>query len=503
MKPVCVDAVWQRTGSAAVFVLLPALLLGTSGCHDLQGPADVPSDPAFIIVDGANGGNGHFYFLPPLVPAPSFNGEFDPYLIPVVTVCELAGGSCATEVASFTTGAGPGQIAVDVAGEAYSVSWQTRGSSLSTSAMYRMLVRVGTRILGYADLQFVARNADLAGVPAGVIGAVLGRPLVIKFRIEFRALGSERILFSSVRDGNGELYAVYSNGVGLVNLTNYPAAHDGPGVWSPDGLRITFDSDRNGNYDVFVMNQDGTGVRALTGTSYWERGAVWSPDGTRVAVEQMRDGGACDWRVLIIEVDGNGLTDLTGGPLCLRGYSWSPDGTQLAISHAHSDGSWEIWVYQADGSGGVRITDTAGNNDLPVWSPDGTRIAFRSTRDGNTELYVMNTDGSGQTRLTDNVAVDGGARWSPDGSRIAFYTDRDGTVDIYVMNADGTAQTPVASLPTSDQLQVWSPEGTRLAFTAVNLPMNQADVWLVNVDGTALRNLTNNPAWNGGPSWRR
>ncbi len=45
------------------------------------------------------------------------------------------------------------------------------------------------------------------------------------------------------------------------------------------------------------------------------------------------------------------------------------------------------------------------------------RIAFYSApslSDGNFEIYVMNTDGSGQTRLTHNDADDVFPSWSPE-----------------------------------------------------------------------------------------
>jgi TolB protein len=35
-----------------------------------------------------------------------------------------------------------------------------------------------------------------------------------------------------------------------------------------------------------------------------------------------------------------------------------------------------------------------------AWSPDGRKITFVSDRDGTYEVYVMNADGSGQRRLT-------------------------------------------------------------------------------------------------------
>ena len=56
----------------------------------------------------------------------------------------------------------------------------------------------------------------------------------------------------------------------------------------------------------------------------------------------------------------------------------------------------------------------------PVWSPDGRRIAFLSRRDGSKELYVVSADGSGQRRLTRDARYSATPAWSPDGRKIAF-----------------------------------------------------------------------------------
>ena len=52
----------------------------------------------------------------------------------------------------------------------------------------------------------------------------------------------------------------------------------------------------------------------------------------------------------------------------------------------------------ADGSGRRLLKRNAGQASL-AWSPDGRRIAFVSNRDGSYGIYVMNADGSGQRRL--------------------------------------------------------------------------------------------------------
>ena len=93
-----------------------------------------------------------------------------------------------------------------------------------------------------------------------------------------------KILFTSSRDGNREVYMMSPDGSEQVNLTQHPA-RDASGVWSPTGEQILFVSDRGGVLDLYVMDADGTNVRRvfkkkIRASRY---GATWSPDGKQFA----------------------------------------------------------------------------------------------------------------------------------------------------------------------------------------------------------------------------
>src|SRR5262245_61581971 len=82
-----------------------ALALATSTCNDALHPGlPLPNNE---IVDGANNGNPHFFFLPPLVPQPATNGAFDGSLSPVVEICALQ-PQCASPIATYSLTSGVG-----------------------------------------------------------------------------------------------------------------------------------------------------------------------------------------------------------------------------------------------------------------------------------------------------------------------------------------------------------------------------------------------------------
>ena len=248
----------------------------------------------------------------------------------------------------------------------------------------------------------------------------------------FERKKADRILFHSDRDGDWEIYAMNSDGSGVIQLTNNPAG-DKYAAWSPDGRRIAFHSDRDGDWEIYAMNSDGSGVIQLTNNSAIDEFSAWSPDGRWIAFHSDRDG---DWEIYTMNLDGSGVTKLTDNRVRDAFLTWSPDGRRFAY-HSTRYGDWEIWALNSAGSV-VMLTQNPASDLEPAWSPDGRRIAFYSDRDGDGEIYAMNSDGSGVIQLTDNSAIDSSPTWSPDGRRIAFLSDRDGYWDIYTMNSDGS-----------------------------------------------------------------
>ena len=73
---------------------------------------------------------------------------------------------------------------------------------------------------------------------------------------------NNRIVFTSERDGNHEIYVITPGGSGLTRLTNHPAPDAMP-VWLPGGQQIAFRSASDGNWGIYVMNDDGSGIRKV------------------------------------------------------------------------------------------------------------------------------------------------------------------------------------------------------------------------------------------------
>jgi Tol biopolymer transport system component len=117
----------------------------------------------------------------------------------------------------------------------------------------------------------------------------------------------------------------------------------------------------------------------------------------------------------------------------------APDRTRVAFS-SNRNGSFDLYVMDADGQNLRRLTTSTGNEGEPTWTPDGARIVYTSTTGTNSQIAIMFADGGDNRPLT----VASGGNHSPsvsgDGRTIAFVSARDGNHAIYTMNLDGSNQ---------------------------------------------------------------
>lgn len=315
---------------------------------------------------------------------------------------------------------------------------------------------------------------------------------------------SARLLFTTNRDGNSEIYSMNADGSDKTRLTN-DLLSDFSATWFPDGKKILFIRGTGvaPNADnIWVMNSDGSGPTNLTNDAAAYHFAI-SPNGSRIAFSTNRSG---NFAIYVMNADGTGQTQITNGAGQDVAPNWSPDGSRLLFVSAR-DGNREIYVMNPDGTGQTRLTVASGNDDETAWSPNGSSIVFSSERSGARELYLMNPDGSNQRALTSGNAENNAfPEWSPDGSKIAFSSGRTGKRQIFVMNADGSGQTNVTantSASASENTPHWSPDGGRIAF--MSFRDGNFEVYVMKADGSGQTNLSSNSGSdtiNSDRAWR-
>lgn len=262
--------------------------------------------------------------------------------------------------------------------------------------------------------------------------------------------------------------------------------------------RIAFTSDRHGSRDIYVMNADGTDPHRLTDDPTWDRAPAWSPDSRFIAFYSGHT-------VYVINADGSGQYYLESGGwwACPSPPSWSPDGRHIAFyddrGGQHID---DIYVVDADGSNLRRLTHQGGM--APEWSPDGSSILYACSG-SPWAICKINADGSNQHQII-NMAIDH-CNWdkdfalSPDGRSIAFsyYDHQAGSSEVYIMDVDGSNRRNISQNPAADGHPTWSPGGGFIAFTSDR--DGNREIYVMNADGSNQRNITQNPADDTDPAW--
>ena len=174
---------------------------------------------------------------------------------------------------------------------------------------------------------------------------------------------------------------------------------------------------------------------------------------------------------------------------------WSSDNPQVAT--VGEDGT-----VAGNGYGHARATATAPGGKTAaadIYVVGEIIVASSRTGPGKFQLYAAERANLAQlTKLSPDTGSASDPAFAPDGSRLAFVSLRDGNAEIYVMNADGTGTARVTNDPLSDGRPAFTPDGQALVFHSSRAAGKQ-QIWAVNVDGTSLTQLTRDSV-NSSPS---
>jgi TolB protein len=180
----------------------------------------------------------------------------------------------------------------------------------------------------------------------------------------------------------------------------------------------------------------------------------------------------------------------------------SPDGKQMIFIKL-LDGHEQLFIADADGRNEKQITRDSSDKEDPAWSPDGRQLAYIVTGAKNA-MHVMAIDGSGDRVISPPGQSPIHPEWMPDSRSILYCTDDDlhppqkNAAEIYRVDvATGRVATVISG--GVNTYPVPSPDGTRIAFRKM-LDTN-SEVFVANIDGSGIRNLTNNPTFEGWPAW--
>jgi serine/threonine protein kinase len=317
------------------------------------------------------------------------------------------------------------------------------------------------------------------------------------------------MVYSSDASGNEDIYLQSITGQTPIDLTKDSPSNDREPAFSPDGERIAFRSDREGG-GIFVMGRTGEAVRRLTDAGY---NPSWSPNGDEIAfatedvtIEPENRGHVSMLWVVKVATGEQRQIAIEDGVQ----PNWSPHGYRIAFWAARGKHRQrDILTIPSGGGAPVLITDDAAVDWNPVWSPDGRYLYFSSARGGSVNLWRVRIDEQSGKTLAAPESITAPSRFAAhmsfaaDGRRFV-YTSIDSSRNVQRVEFDPAAET-VAARPVwiTSGTKIWdladvSRDGQWLALTS-HLP--QEDVFIAQTDGTGLRQLTNDAAFDRAARW--
>jgi TolB protein len=170
-----------------------------------------------------------------------------------------------------------------------------------------------------------------------------------------------------------------------------------------------------------------------------------------------------------------------GLPRAGEGY-FSPDGEWI-VYQAYPVGYpfYQIYVQKLDDKTPRLLSTGRGRTTCAYFTPDGRQIIFASS---HTDPQIEQTELKAREE-----AAQGGRR--------RYQWDFDPHMDIYVVNVNGTGLRRLTDAPGYDAEGSFSADGKQIVFTSSR--DGDPDLYVMQADGTEVRQLTNTAGYDGGP----
>jgi len=230
-------------------------------------------------------------------------------------------------------------------------------------------------------------------------------------------------------------------------------------------------------------------------TSAIEYGSRISPEGEWMSFISSAAGVT---RIMVQRIDGGEARPLTLGAGNPLSQIWAPDGKQIAVV-AELDDKPVLQIYPAFFGGEPTLTAALPvemHADLVRWI--GRDIYLRTSTQAVPGFAVRRISLDSPTTVvsvSDAWKIDGTLQnvdIRPDGRGAVIGVSRNSQADLWTLNIDGSALTPLTADAYFDKDPLWIGEGSRVVFQSNR--GGQVDLWQIDVRTKALTSLTSSEA---------
>ncbi len=207
-----------------------------------------------------------------------------------------------------------------------------------------------------------------------------------------------------------DIFSANPDGSNLKRLTK-TAGYDAEGVYSMQGDKIIFTSVRDGDLELYTMNPDGTEQTRITNTPGYDGGAFFSADGKKIVWRASRPKGEAldEYHALLTEglirpskldiyianTDGTDVVRLTDNGKANFGPYWHPSGDYIIFAsnmNAPRGRNFDLFIVDVKTKEIEQITFNESFDGFPMFSYDGSQLVFASNRNnskrGETNIFI-------------------------------------------------------------------------------------------------------------------
>jgi Tol biopolymer transport system component len=208
-----------------------------------------------------------------------------------------------------------------------------------------------------------------------------------------------------------DIFSAKPDGTGLKQLTK-AVGYDAEATISPNGKKIVFTSTRDGDLDIYTMDLEGKNVTRLTTELGYDGGPFWSYDSQWIvfrAHHPKTEKDIADYKALlkdnlirpssldiwVMKADGTGKRQVTSNGKANFAPFFFPDGKRIIFSSNLDDPrgrEFDLYMINVDGTGLERVTYSGDFDGFPMFSPDGKKLVFASNRNskvrGETNVFI-------------------------------------------------------------------------------------------------------------------
>jgi Tol biopolymer transport system component len=208
-----------------------------------------------------------------------------------------------------------------------------------------------------------------------------------------------------------DIFMANEDGSELVQLTN-SGKYDAEATISPKGDKIVFTSTRDGDPELYIMDLDGNNQTRLTYEKGYDGGAFFSPDGERIVFRASRPETEDElkdydelvkenllrptrFEIFIMDADGNNLEQVTNLGKASFAPFFHPSGEKIIFSSnygAANPRDFNLFLINIDGTNLEQITYSGEFDGFPMFTSDGKHLVFASNRfnknSGDTNIFI-------------------------------------------------------------------------------------------------------------------